>query len=92
MPGYDGGAFFSHDSKKLVWRASRPNDEELPIYKDLLSKGLVEPKAMNLYTSDIDGNNVELGRKILNDANHPLVQQLETMDGAAAKAAELAAK
>jgi TolB protein len=59
LPGYDGGAFFSHDSKKLVWRASRPNDEELPIYKDLLSKGLVEPKAMNLYTSDIDGNNVE---------------------------------
>jgi succinyl-CoA synthetase beta subunit len=40
----------------------------------------------------LDGNNVELGRKILNDANHPLVQQLETMDGAAAKAAELAAK
>ena len=34
---------------------------------------------------------VELGRKILNDANHPLIQQLETMDGAAAKAAELAA-
>jgi succinyl-CoA synthetase beta subunit len=28
----------------------------------------------------------------LNDANHPLVQQLETMDGAAAKAAELAGK
>jgi succinyl-CoA synthetase beta subunit len=40
----------------------------------------------------LDGNNVELGRKILNDANHPLVEQLETMDGAAAKAAELAAK
>jgi len=59
LPGYDGGAFFSHDSKKLVWRASRPNEEELPVYKDLLSKGLVEPKAMNLYTSDIDGNNVE---------------------------------
>jgi TolB protein len=59
LPGYDGGAFFSHDSKKLVWRASRPTEEELPVYKDLLSKGLVEPKAMNLYTSDIDGNNVE---------------------------------
>ena len=39
----------------------------------------------------LDGNNVELGRKILNEANHPLIQQLETMDGAAAKAAELAA-
>lgn len=40
----------------------------------------------------LDGNNVAAGRKILNDAAHPLVQQLETMDGAAAKAAELAAK
>ena len=40
----------------------------------------------------LDGNNVAEGRKILNAAAHPLVQQLETMDGAAAKAAELAAK
>jgi succinyl-CoA synthetase beta subunit len=40
----------------------------------------------------LDGNNVAEGRKILNAAAHPLVQQLDTMDGAAAKAAELAAK
>ncbi|KUJ66971.1 succinyl-CoA synthetase subunit beta [Streptomyces albus subsp. albus] len=40
----------------------------------------------------LDGNNAELGRKILTDANHPLVQQVDTMDGAAEKAAELAAK
>ena len=40
----------------------------------------------------LDGNNVAEGRRILNDAAHPLVQQLDTMDGAAAKAAELAAK
>jgi len=40
----------------------------------------------------LDGNNVLEGRRILNEAAHPLVQQLETMDGAAAKAAELAAK
>jgi succinyl-CoA synthetase beta subunit len=40
----------------------------------------------------LDGNNVEEGRRILNEANHPLVTQLETMDGAAARAAELAAK
>ena len=38
----------------------------------------------------LDGNNVELGRKILSEANHPLIKQIETMDGAAAKAAELA--
>ncbi|AEW96063.1 MULTISPECIES: ADP-forming succinate--CoA ligase subunit beta [Streptomycetaceae] len=40
----------------------------------------------------LDGNNAELGRKILTDANHPLVQQVDTMDDAADRAAELAAK
>ena len=40
----------------------------------------------------LDGNNVAEGRRILNEAAHPLVQQLDTMDGAASKAAELAAK
>ncbi|MGR8008819.1 ADP-forming succinate--CoA ligase subunit beta [Streptomyces hypolithicus] len=39
----------------------------------------------------LDGNNAELGRKILSDANHPLVRRVDTMDGAADKAAELAA-
>jgi succinyl-CoA synthetase beta subunit len=38
----------------------------------------------------LDGNNVEEGRRILNEANHPLVTLVETMDGAADKAAELA--
>ncbi|MBL1065698.1 ADP-forming succinate--CoA ligase subunit beta [Streptomyces sp. 7-21] len=40
----------------------------------------------------LDGNNAELGRKILTDAGHPLVEQVTTMDGAAERAAELAAK
>jgi succinyl-CoA synthetase beta subunit len=38
----------------------------------------------------LDGNNVEEGRRILQDANHPLVTLVDTMDGAADKAAELA--
>ena len=38
----------------------------------------------------LDGNNVEEGRRILNAANHPLVTLVDTMDGAADKAAELA--
>ncbi|MFE9422186.1 ADP-forming succinate--CoA ligase subunit beta [Kitasatospora sp. NPDC006697] len=38
----------------------------------------------------LDGNNAELGRQILTDANHPLVEQVDTMDGAAERAAELA--
>ncbi|MDK1472784.1 ADP-forming succinate--CoA ligase subunit beta [Streptomyces sp. 549] len=40
----------------------------------------------------LDGNNAELGRKILTDAAHPLVEQVDTMDGAADRAAALAAK
>lgn len=38
----------------------------------------------------LDGNNVEEGRQILADANHPLVTLVDTMDEAADKAAELA--
>jgi succinyl-CoA synthetase beta subunit len=38
----------------------------------------------------LDGNNVEEGRRILAEANHPLVTVVDTMDGAADKAAELA--
>src|SRR5689334_23732201 len=38
----------------------------------------------------LDGNNVDKGREILDELNHPLVTQVDTMDGAADKAAELA--
>jgi len=38
----------------------------------------------------LDGNNVEEGRRILNERNHPLVTLVDTMDGAADRAAELA--
>jgi succinyl-CoA synthetase beta subunit len=38
----------------------------------------------------LDGNNVEEGRRILQEAAHPLVTVVDTMDGAADKAAELA--
>ncbi|MGI8900223.1 MAG: ADP-forming succinate--CoA ligase subunit beta [Nocardioides sp.] len=40
----------------------------------------------------LDGNNVEEGRLILEEADHPLVTLAETMDGAADRAAELASK
>jgi succinyl-CoA synthetase beta subunit len=39
----------------------------------------------------LDGNNVVEGRRILAEAAHPLVTVVDTMDGAARKAAELAA-
>jgi succinyl-CoA synthetase beta subunit len=38
----------------------------------------------------LDGNNVDEGRRILAEANHPLVTPMATMDEAADKAAELA--
>lgn len=39
----------------------------------------------------LDGNNVAEGRRILAEAAHPLVTVVDTMDGGAARAAELAA-
>jgi succinyl-CoA synthetase beta subunit len=65
---------------------------------DAVANGIVQAlemlgsKATKPIVVRLDGNNVIEGRKILKDAAHPLVQQLDTMDGAAAKAAELAAK
>jgi len=40
----------------------------------------------------LDGNNVDEGRRILAEAAHPLVTLVDTMDGAADRAAELASK
>ena len=40
----------------------------------------------------LDGNNVEEGRRILAEANHPLVTLADSMDDGADKAAELAAR
>jgi succinyl-CoA synthetase beta subunit len=40
----------------------------------------------------LDGNNAELGRQILTDAGLPGLEQVDTMDGAARRAAELAAQ
>jgi succinyl-CoA synthetase beta subunit len=52
---------------------------------DLLGDEATKPLVVRL-----DGNNVEEGRRILNERNHPLVTQVATMDEAADKAAELA--
>lgn len=55
--GYDGGAFFSPDGSKLVFRASRPQTEEdIAEYKELLSRGLVQPTNMEIYVCNVDGS------------------------------------
>jgi succinyl-CoA synthetase beta subunit len=64
---------------------------------DAVANGIVEAlkilgdSATKPLVVRLDGNNVVEGRKILDDANHPLVTQVDTMDNAADKAAELAA-
>jgi len=52
---------------------------------DLLGDEATKPLVVRL-----DGNNVAEGRRILDERNHPLVTLVDTMDGAADKAAELA--
>jgi succinyl-CoA synthetase beta subunit len=64
---------------------------------DAVATGIVEAlkilgaQATKPLVVRLDGNNVEEGRRILNEADHPLVTQVGTMDDAADKAAELAA-
>ena len=48
-PGYDGGSYFSFDSKMLVWRANRPQGADLTTYLQLLSLGMVEPVVFTSY-------------------------------------------
>jgi succinyl-CoA synthetase beta subunit len=54
--------------------------------------GMLGPEANKPLVVRLDGNNVEEGRRILSEAAHPLVTLVDTMDGAAERAAELAAK
>ncbi len=53
--GYDGGAFFSRDSRRIVWRASRPESEQAAVYASLLAENLVEPSSMNIFVANADG-------------------------------------
>jgi succinyl-CoA synthetase beta subunit len=63
---------------------------------DAVANGIVEAlkilgdQATKPLVVRLDGNNVEEGRRILNEANHPLVTQVDSMDEAADRAAQLA--
>jgi succinyl-CoA synthetase beta subunit len=54
--------------------------------------GILGDEANKPLVVRLDGNNVEEGRRILEEADHPLVTLVDTMDGAADRAAELADK
>jgi len=54
--GYDGGAVFSRDGSKLVWRANYPKTpEEMARYKALLADNLTVPMKMEIVIADGDG-------------------------------------
>ena len=58
--GYDGGAFYSRDGKRLVWRAGYPKTaEEAGRYKELLSNHLTSPMRMEIYVAGADGRNAK---------------------------------
>ncbi|MFM7840245.1 MAG: TolB family protein, partial [Nitrospira sp.] len=55
--GYDGGAFFSPDSKRIVYRAAHPqNRTELEAYTALLAQRLVAPGPWDLFVMNADGS------------------------------------
>ena len=56
--GYDGGAVFSRDGSKLVWRANHPKTAEtMARYKELLKDNLTSPMKMEIVVADADGKN-----------------------------------
>jgi len=57
-PGYDGGAFFTPDCSRIVWRASRPEGEALTDYQALLADNLVRPSKLEIYSMLPDGTDV----------------------------------
>jgi TolB protein len=56
--GYDGGAYFSPDSKMIVWRANHPEtSQEVADYQRLLKQNLVRPTKMEIWVANADGSN-----------------------------------
>jgi Tol biopolymer transport system component len=55
--GYDGGAFFSPDGTKIVWRAGYPvTAADTADYLTLLGRRLVRPLEMELWVANADGS------------------------------------
>ena len=58
--GYDGGAVFSRDGKKIAWRAGHPSTPETKQkYADLLKENLTSPFKMELFVADANGKNIK---------------------------------
>lgn len=59
-PGYDGGAFYSHDGEWLVYRSTMftpgKEKEEIADYQRLLDQWQVRPTRMEIMVSRVDGS------------------------------------
>jgi Tol biopolymer transport system component len=59
--GYDGGAVFSRDGKKIAWRANYPSTPEtVDRYKSLLANNLTAPMKMEIVVADASGENAQV--------------------------------
>ena len=91
-PRYDArhvAAYRAYQSgARLVAGSATPRPETVHAMHRLRLPSRVEAKKPLVVR--LDGNSVDAGRAILAELNHPLVTLVDTMDGAADKAAELA--
>jgi len=55
--GYDGGPWWSHDGKRIVYRAFHPDTPEAQAkYRSLFARHLVQPLDMELWVMNADGS------------------------------------
>ena len=56
--GYDGGAFYSPDGTKIVWRGWYPkNEKEIIQWKNNIKKNYIESVPLDIFVADRDGKN-----------------------------------
>ena len=70
LPGPDGGAFFSADGSKIVFRGRHtPPGKELDDYMTLLKKGLWRPTSLDVFVMNRDGSGLTQVTRDLGGAN-----------------------
>jgi len=56
--GYDGGAFYSPDGNRIVWRGWYPkNEKEIIQWKNNINKNYIESVPLDIFVADRDGTN-----------------------------------